>query len=83
MYGCAMPIKKMNPEEWAISIKALEAAQKIFPTQVAMGSSIGLKASTINELVKGRQQITVANAILLSKATGGKIKKSQLRPDFL
>ena len=73
--------KYMNASQSAISINALKKAVSIVGSQVKLGKAIGRSSSTINDMIKGRLEVTFKNSIKIERITGGSVKRSQLRPD--
>ncbi|WON77552.1 transcriptional regulator [Serratia sp. UGAL515B_01] len=59
----------------------VEKAIAIVGSQAALVKAVGKAQSTVSDWLNGKKQISVEGALLLSKATDGKIHPSEFRPD--
>lgn len=60
----------------------IEEAIAFCGTQQALAEKCGLSQAGVSWLLNGAERVSAETAIRIEKATGGKIKRQQLRPDI-
>ena len=68
------PTKDTNP----LIEKALEG----FGSQAALAEAAGFSQTAINFILNGKMGISAEMAVGIDRATGGRVSKSDLRPDL-
>lgn len=61
--------------------KAVEKAIAIVGSQAALAKAVGKAQSTVSDWLNGNKKISVEGALLLVRATNGKISAAEFRPD--
>lgn len=62
--------------------KTLQLAVDLFGSQASLARQLGVKRSTVNSWIHGRNKIPPEAAIKIEKLTNCKIKRNELRPDL-
>jgi len=62
--------------------KAVERAAAIIGSQAALAKTLGVSSPTVNQWATGKRAIPPARAIEIERATGGKIARQFLCPNF-
>ncbi len=73
---------KLTNEEMSISVKAIKDAVELFGSQNKLAIAIGTSRQRICSYLNDGMIIPVHWAVEIEIATGGKIKRSRLRPDI-
>lgn len=60
----------------------IERAIKVHGSQVKLAQALGCSQQYISWLLSEAKQISVEKAVDFEKATGGKVSRHDLRPDF-
>ena len=62
--------------------KALQSVVDFFGSQASLARELGVKRSTVNSWVHGRNKIPPEAAIKIEKLTNSKVNRKGLRPDL-
>ena len=71
----------MKTEKPKVSLDALRKALKMYESQAEFAKAVGKTQGHVSQwLIRGR--VSAETAVEIEIGTGGKIKRSQLRPDL-